>query len=730
MSRDELRESFFLECEDLLEVLDTGLNEISNETNDPETINAVFRAVHSIKGGAGAFALDELVEFAHLFETVLDEVHSGRLEIDRDLINLFLRSSDTLCDIVAAARSGGKSDREVIDKVIEDLGAYVPGVEEEEEEEFVPLALDLDLDLALIDLSSPQRKFKIQLSPNREFYDRGNETTLLLRTLAELGEIEVACDSSEIPLLDEFDPEDGLCRWTVVLKTEASESDIAEIFEFAAEDCQLTITDETPETDKGPPGISDLPPPSDPSGDPETDQDLEPTADAERALDINASAASPVAEQSSAASETPTETKSEATPKPKAVGKPSGEVDQPRATIRVDLDRVDRLINLVGELVVNQAMITQTLSSGDKNAGSEIKDDLAEFKRLTRDIQESVISIRAQPVKPLFQRMARIVREAAQTTGKRVKLITDGQDTEVDKTVVERLADPLTHMIRNAVDHGLETPAKRQESGKDPEGIVRLSAAHKSGRVVIEISDDGAGIDRERVRQIAIDKDLISADTNLTDGEIDNLLFLPGFSTAKEVSNLSGRGVGMDVVRKSIQSLGGRIVIASQPGHGTSLTISLPLTLAVLDGIVVGIAGETFIVPLSSVIETLKPRHDEVFRLDTTSWALYSRGQVIPVVDVGHELGMRARAERLDEKVVLVAGNEDGNRNALIVDTVEDQRQVVIKSLEKNYGEVRGIAAATILGDGRIGLILDVDVLVQGATSVGAGRAGSMAMAG
>jgi two-component system chemotaxis sensor kinase CheA len=428
--------------------------------------------------------------------------------------------------------------------------------------------------------------------------------------------------------------------------------------------------------------------------------------------------------------------KSEAAPAPPpAAAKPAGAAAPNRdagaaksaesATIRVGLDRVERLVNLVGELVVNQAMLAQSLSLSSM-MNSDVGDGLDEFRRLTRDIQESVMAIRAQPVKPLFQRMSRIVRECAQATGKDVKLVTEGSETEIDKTVLERLADPLTHMIRNAVDHGLETRDKREAAGKPRDGTVRLIAAHRSGRVVIEIQDDGAGINRPRVRQIAEEKGLISPDEILTDSEVDNLLFLPGFSTAKEVSNLSGRGVGMDVVRKSIQSIGGRITLTSVPGQGTTLTISLPLTLAVVDGIVVEVADETLIVPITSVVETLKVQPDDAYPIDETSWTLQSRGEIIPLIDVGYELGMQEERKPPHHRVAIVAGNEDGAQSAIVVDRVEDQRQVVIKSLETNYGDVPGIAAATILGDGRIALILDVERVVEGAAgpaSAGRGRA-------
>ena len=373
---------------------------------------------------------------------------------------------------------------------------------------------------------------------------------------------------------------------------------------------------------------------------------------------------------------------------------------------------MDRLINLVGELVINQAMLSQKVMEAGVGASSGIAAALAALEQLTREIQEGVMAIRAQPVKPLFQRMARIVRELAEQTGKSVRLHTEGEATEVDRTVIERLADPLTHMIRNAVDHGLETAERRLAAGKAEQGEVRLSAAHRSGRIVIEVSDDGAGIDRDKVKAIAIGKELIAPDAQLTDGEVDNLLFLPGFSTATAVSNISGRGVGMDVVKKSVQALGGRIAIASRPGLGSTFSMSLPLTLAVLDGMVVSVADQTFVIPLTAIAETLRPRKKDVHGIGVETRVIADRGGFAPLVDVGLELGVRGEPADPLQGVVLIVETELSARCALAVDAIHDQRQVVIKSLETNYRQTPGIAAATILGDGRVALILDVDSIV------------------
>ena len=406
------------------------------------------------------------------------------------------------------------------------------------------------------------------------------------------------------------------------------------------------------------------------------------------------------------------------TPPTPATGTPAAD---PGATVRVDLERIDRLVNLVGELVINQAMLAQSVTEAGLPPNSPVMTGLEAFMMLTRDIQDSVMMIRAQPVKPLFQRMARIVRESSSAIGKEVKLRTEGEATEVDKTVIERLADPLTHMIRNAVDHGLEPTETRVAAGKPREGVITLCAQHRSGRVVIEVTDDGGGINRKKVFAKAVEKGLVPADSHLSDSEIDNLLFLPGFSTADQVSALSGRGVGMDVVKSSIQALGGRIAITSEPGKGTCFSISLPLTLAVLDGMVVNVANETLVVPLSSILETATLTSEDIRVLGPETHVIHLRGAFVPLYDLGAELGYRAPKSNYEGGIVLLTAQENGERSALVVDAILEQRQVVIKGLQQSYGHIPGVAAATILGDGQIALILDPADLVDNAS----GRTGS-----
>lgn len=675
----DLKDIFFVEADELLSALEEGLRAIQTGAQEPDTVNAVFRAVHSIKGGAGAFDLKALVGFAHRFETVLDEMRAGRLQPEAALLGALLHASDHLADMIAASRTGANTDPDVDERVIAALEAQAGGGRGGVEEAFTfePLALSgsFDFDFAPLSLASGSRRVTVTFKPHANAFASGHDPALLLRDLCMLDEAEVCLDQGSLPDTGSFDPGQSYLGWTVILQTARSDADLLAIFEFIEGSCDLSVVSETPDE----PNFPSLP-----------------------HIPVKAAEPMPV----------PREEMAFSTPKPSITTAPAGPTSQPphtgpRPTIRVDIDRVDRLVDILGELVIHQAMLTEAIEQSPGFGSVEVDRSLDQLRQLSRQIQESVMAIRAQPVKPLFDRMHRIVREASMAAGKSARLVTEGEGTEVDKTIIERLADPLTHMLRNAVDHGLEKPGRRDEIGKSNEGVIKLSAAHRSGRIVITVQDDGAGIDREKVRQIAVDKGLVAASAELSAQEIDALLFLPGFSTATEVSALSGRGVGMDVVRSEIAGLGGRVGITSVRGQGTTLTISLPLTLAVLDGMVFEVAGQTLVLPVSTIIETLRPdaamRHD----LGQSDTVLDVRGRCLPLIDVGTALGFRNRVSPGEGEIVVVVEYGDDGAIALMVDGIRDQRQVVIKGLEANYGQIPGIAAATVLGDGSVALILD-----------------------
>lgn len=726
----EIRASFFVECEELLESLQDGLQIMDDEEADNETINVVFRAIHSIKGGAGAFGLEGLVRFSHQFESVLDGVRSGTITADRDAISIFFQASDILADLVRSARDDTDTDEDRTQTVLKSLetilGHDSNAVAEEEVDDFQPMGLVMDLGLNIEDdtLAGPmdaptdpidtpttdvplfEDGYTIDFTPDSSLYVSGNEPLHLLRLLREMGQMTVTCDTSDLPSLADIDVEKSYLSWVIHLTTDEDEEAVRDVFDFVADLCTLKINGPggngptTPSPAPPPPPSS--PPPSSPTTDDTMSNDAPTPAPASEAP--TAEAAQPQADNIAVLPPPPTSKDKSKT----------ADTTKPRPTVRVDLERIDRLVNLVGELVINQAMISQSVEEADIQGNSAIAEGLDEFMQLTRDIQDSVMMIRAQPVKSLFQRMSRIIRESSAMINKSVRLKTEGDATEVDKTVIERLADPLTHMIRNAVDHGVEGPEERLAAGKSKEGSVTLSAGHRSGRVIIEVKDDGAGINRPRVLQIALEKGLVSEDANLSDSEIDNLLFMPGFSTASQISDLSGRGVGMDVVKSAITSLGGRVTIQSTPGSGTTFTISLPLTLAVLDGMVIDVAQQTLVVPLNTITETLTLAQNDIRALGPQTNVIKVRDTFVPLLDLGAELGYRSPLDDYAGSIVLLISQEDGSHAALVVDAIQDQRQVVIKGLQDTFGRAPGVAAATILGDGKIALILDpVDIIAH-----------------
>ena len=717
---ESIRATFFQECEEALAELETGLMAVEAGDADPETVNAVFRAVHSIKGGAGAFGLEQLVRFSHVFESTLDKVRAGRLAPEPATVKVLLRATDSLGDVVRAAQTGGVADEArcaavAVELERLDVAAKPPPPMGPVAEPFIddgkagwvfgPIdaaSLDDDLgDFAFTPVAAPafdppeppepgeDAGWEVRFRPHRELYAHANEAGLLLRELARLGPTRVRLDDAALPAFADLDPEDAYLAWTVRIEGAAGEADVREVFDFVEGDCDLTVARRD--------AVAPLPRPAE--------------------LDALRPASAPPAPGMHAAP--PSADEDPPAPLEGALQPSSPPAAAAPATIRVDLERVDRMIDLMGELVINQAVLAQRVTEAglvsSRTGESALSQSLAELEQLTREIQDSVMAIRAQPVKSVFQRMPRLAREVAAQTGKQVRVVTEGEATEVDKTVIERLADPLTHMLRNAIDHGVESPQARLAAGKAAEGVVKLAAFHRSGRIVIEVSDDGAGIDRARVRAIAVEKGLVAADAAMSDEELDNLIFMPGFSTASAVSDISGRGVGMDVVKRSVAALGGRIAIASRPGEGSTFTLSLPLTLAVLDGMVVTIGGQTLVAPLTAIVETLRPRPHDVHPLGEGARVIANRGGYVPLIDVGAELGFREGAADPAEGVALLIEGDDGARAALMVDAIQGQRQVVIKSLEANYRQVRGIAAATILGDGRVALILDIDALVANA---------------
>jgi len=698
-SLDDLKKTFFDECDEALQQIEAGLSDIRAGNSSDDTINGVFRGVHSVKGGAGIFSFEALVEFAHVFETVLDGLRRGDVTATPENVDVFLAANDVLSDLVQMSRSNkpivkgfGGECRAALERITgqSDAGAAgddnSPAPADFDGIDFTPVPVDADAFPAAADI---EKTYTFTFRPKPEMLKKANEPLYVLRELHKLGELDLVAQTELLPSFAELESDHPYIWWTGTLKTSATREQVDAVFEFVVGDCDLEIveavTDVTPadviETnDAAVHPVQEIVVASPP---------LVPDAPAENA------AVPSVGSETAAA---------ESTNRP-AVVKPAA------TTTRIELERIDRVVNMVGELVISQAMLGQIVQDLPEGTSGRLSQILEEVVHHTRELKDSVMSMRAQPVGSVFQRMPRLVRELSAKTHKKVRLEMAGETTEVDRSIIERLGDPLTHIIRNAVDHGIETPADRLAAGKNEEGIIRLTAEHRGGRIIIAVSDDGAGINSERVLKKARERGLVRPDAALSEDEIGNLVMLPGFSTAEKISDISGRGVGMDVVRSNIQDIGGRISLKSERGRGMTIQLALPLTLAVMDGMVIKVGQQTYVMPLSSIVECLRPARADINNLVGTRGMLQLRGELVPLVHLGDLLDISSSADESGESVVIITDAGEGSRYGLVVDELCGHQQVVIKSIEESYGSVPGIAAATILGNGRVAFILDVEKL-------------------
>lgn len=673
--------TYFEECSELLASAEETLSRLQEGGGNSEDLNAVFRCVHSIKGGGGAFAFEDLVHFAHVFETSMDALRSGRAELTPHVAEILVRGNDVLGDFVRAAQEETTLPADHGADVKLQLASILTG------EAAIPAAKPVAVAAAVVtEEISGFTTWSIRLIPGPGLLKTGNDPLLMIRELASLGDMDVAVDRSRLPALAELDAQSAYLAWTFTLVTDKGRAAIEEVFEFVAGDSAEVVIEQLGQTVEMEEGdgwglFAPLPPAADSVAAP-------PTATTQAAPAQAAAGAHPPAK-----------------------GGETGAGGIHTSSIRVDLDRVDRLVNMVGELVITQAMLGQQASGFSIESHPELVQGLQELSHHTRELQESVMAIRAQPVKALFSRAPRLVRDLSTKLGKQARLVMSGEGTEVDKTVIEQLSDPLTHLIRNSLDHGIESPEERMAQGKPAEGTIHLGAEHRSGRVIIQVSDDGKGIDRKRVLEKAIEKGLVERGAQLTDEQIDQMIFAPGFSTAAQVSDVSGRGVGMDVVRRNIQDVGGRVVVQSTPGKGSRFILSLPLTLAVMDGMLVAVGNERYVLPLTNIVESLRPTAQQARSLVNVGDVLTLRGDYIRLIRLYDLFGIKNAITDNTKGLVVVVETEGGDRIGLLVDELLGQQQVVIKSLDSNYRPVEGISAATILGDGRVALILDVGAL-------------------
>ena len=650
-------QTFFEESFEGLEIMESELLNLELDVVDPETINTIFRAAHSIKGGSGTFGLNAVASFTHIIETLLDEMRDGRRQINQATIDLLLSSSDVLREMLAALRDGTELDHERISTAQNQLETMLQSKENNctdyESNSNIKITNKND---AIVS------GWIIKFKPHSHLLQTGNDPLRMFMALGALGELSVDVDTSELPSFAELDPETVCLSWTLTLTGDIPRSDIEEIFEWVEGDCELDIE--------------------------------------------------PLAENSKTYVNTPPEVKEawQAVPEKRRNGK-SGET----ASIRVSIDKVDALINMVGELVITQSMLSQLgadIDEIDMARLEKLRDGLSQLERNTRELQESVMRIRMLPISFAFQRFPRLVHDLSSKMGKKVRLKLSGEQTELDKTVMEKISDPLLHLVRNSMDHGIEKPEIRRTLNKADTGLVHLNAYHQGGNIVIEISDDGAGLNKDKILSKAKECRLISEDDILSEEQIYDLIFEPGFSTVNEVSDLSGRGVGMDVVRKNIKALGGRVDVMSTSGVGTTFIIRLPLTLAILDGQSVRVGQDNYIIPLVSIIESLQAKPEHISKVTGRAEVYKLRDEYIPVIRLYNVFGVSPDTEWLENGLLVVVEGE-GQKVALFVDDLLGQQQVVIKSLETNFNKVAGISGATILGDGTVALILDVTDLIQ-----------------
>ena len=669
---------FFEECAEHLLEMERILISLSDRQPDNEELNAIFRAAHSIKGGAGIFGFDDMTIVTHVMESLLDRLRKEEIPFRVDMIDLFLEAGDVISMQLAGHRDGAEVRQEAIAGVSRKLAELIEASAAPEDagtQALVPPPLPAAPEVEG-GIDSP-KSYQIVFTPDPDIFMRGIRLENIIAELSELaeqGQFTSRAVFSELPELDGFDPESCITQWHFTITTLALPDQILEVFMFVADEEQLVIRE-----------LSGAEPETPPQSAPEP---LEQRAGTETA---------PAARRAYDGEELA----------PGAFGRRQGEAD---SSIRVNVTKVDKLINQVGELLITQAMLVQIAGSLDPVLHETLHKSVAQLERNSRDLQGSVMSIRLVPVSLVFNRFPRMVRELAAKLGKLVELKTLGETTELDKGLIEKIADPLSHLVRNSLDHGLETTEQRSALGKNPTGTIQLKASQQGGRIVIEVSDDGAGLNREKILAKAAERG-IACSESMGDEEVWPLIFAPGFSTAETVTDISGRGVGMDVVLKNVQSIGGRVHITSQAGRGSCVSISLPLTLAILNGLSVSVGGEKFIIPLNSIIESLQPKAEQLKSVNGKQ-VIAVRGDYLPILRL-HELFDIEAPVREPTRGILVLVDLDGDKAALLVDALLDEQQVVVKSIETNYRKVEGSAGATILGDGRVALILDVAELLQ-----------------
>ena len=686
----QFHDAFFEESFEALDSMETALLKLDIGAPDKELINTIFRVAHSIKGGSATFGFSDIASFTHSLETLLDELRSGGMQVTLSMSDLLLKSVDVMRAMLRAVQAKQPIDAQRVSDLQFDLELMIA-----QKPALAPVSAPVVAAPQAIAAAQPMvptatvaqepakraapavtgKRWQISFRPYRELFARGNDPLRMMRELAELGDLTVNVDAAALPALSQLEPSECHLAWTLELTGEMGEEAIRQVFEWAEGDCELMIA-------------------------------AAPAAEA--APDADSVAADAILSAVPAPAPSPKiETAAKAEGQVAAIGDAS--------SIRVSVEKIDELMNTVGELVITQAMLSQLGTQIEGTTAEKLRSGLGQLERNMRELQESVMRVRMLPISFVFSRFPRMVRDLAQRLGKQIELKLTGEQTELDKTVLEKIGDPLVHLVRNSIDHGIESPEVRASAGKPAFGTVHLDACHRGGNIAVEVSDDGAGLDQDRILSKARSRGLVGPSDQLTEEQIHELIFVPGFSTAEKTTDVSGRGVGMDVVRRNVKELGGKIEVRTEPGKGSRFVITLPLTLAIVDGQSVAVGSETYIVPLVSIVESMQLKVSNVSRLSSRGEVFSFRGDYLPIIRLHDLYGVEPRTRNLNEGLVVVAEGE-GRRVGLFVDDLLGQQQVVIKSLEANYGHVEGVSGATILGDGSVALILDVAGIIRAAS--------------
>lgn len=686
MGTDPLLQAFFEESSELLADFEAGLLRLEKSPEDAELLNRIFRSAHTLKGGSSMLGFEEIAHFTHTLEDLLDQLRKGQRTATAAVVDALLDSVDVLRGLLTRAQegtgAGAPEETETAERVLGRLRALLSD-ESPSEPPSKPRPVP----------SAPpavETLYDIQFDPPPDFLRRGLDPIQILRHLTELGEIlHVAADTDKLPPLAGMDPERCYLTWRIRLLSGRPQADIESCFEFVGQPEAVRI--DTLLMDAG--ETSPAPAAPDP-------------VDTERAPEIHSPSPKPPGSEA----KVPHSATDSGLPRRRASDR------EESTSIRVPIDKVDRLINLVGEMVITQSMLAQTVSSFTLAKLPQLQEAVSQMDRHARELHERMMAVRMLPIKTLFARFPRVVRDLAAAAGKQVVLEVSGEETELDKTVIEKISDPLTHLIRNSVDHGIELPEERRTAGKPEAGRVELKAYQQGGNIYVEVVDDGKGLDRERIVAKGVQNGLVAADQVLSDEEAFSLIFRPGLSTAERITEVSGRGVGMDVVKKNVEALNGSITIESGKGQGTRFRIKLPLTLAIMDGQCLQVGEQVYFLPLVAITESVRPARRTIHTVAGRGEVVMVRDKPLPILRLHRLFGLEPKSEDPTQGLVVIFEYE-GKLAALLVDELLGQQQVVIKSLESNFKKIEGIAGATILGDGRVALILDVPGLMNLAAS-------------